>query len=594
MLDLKIINGVIVDGTGRPRFRGDIGVREGRIVAIGHVAESGREIVDAKGLVVAPGFIDCHTHYDAQVFWDPVLSPSCFHGVTTVVGGFCGFSIAPITPDAATYLKPMLARVEGMPLETLETAVPWGSWSSFGEFLAAIEDQVGLNVGFFCGHSALRRVAMGARAVGKRSTAAELAQMKTLLAASLAGGALGFSTTISPTHNDADGNPVPSRWADFSELLALAGVVRDFEGTGLELLPDLEFDPEIIELMADFSIAGQRPVNWNALAVTGRDPVAAAARAHKMLQVSDLARARGGEVIALTIPCAPVIYVNLHNGIGFDSLPGLWRTIFKLPLAERIARFQDPEARRQLAEDAAALPADSPVGYKAKFGDYVVVGAASASTKPLEGRPIREIAAERGCTPLAALLDVAIEDELVTTFAPDTGGEDRAAYDLRGELWRDDRTLIGASDAGAHLDMIDTFAFSTLLLQRGVRDHGVISLEDAIHCITDRIARYFGFIDRGRIEAGYNADLVLLDPERVGRGSTFMRYDVPGGAGRIYAEAEGVPHVFVNGVQIVRDGAHTGALPGRVLRSGKDTRTVPMDALRRAPATSEQAVQHAE
>ena len=211
MLDLKITGGTIVDGSGQPGFIGDIGIRDGRIIAMGAVPEDARETVDASGKIVSPGFIDVHTHYDAQVFWDPALSPSCFHGVTTILGGFCGFSIAPMTSDALVYLAPMLARVEGMPLETLQMAVPW-NWSSFGEYLDRIEGKVGLNAGFFAGHSAIRRVVMGERAVGEKATAQELSAMEELLGQSLAEGALGFSSTISATHNDGDGNPVPSRW----------------------------------------------------------------------------------------------------------------------------------------------------------------------------------------------------------------------------------------------------------------------------------------------------------------------------------------------------------------------------------------------
>lgn len=582
MLDLKIINGTIVDGTGAKRFRGDVGVKDGRIIAVGRVDEDAREVVDAEGLVVAPGFIDAHTHYDAQVFWDPKLSPSCFHGVTTVVGGFCGFSIAPMTPDAASYIRPMLARVEGMPLETLEQAIPWHRWNSFGEFLGLLDGNVGVNIGFFCGHSAIRRIAMGERAVGKRSTAAELAVMKRLLAESLEQGALGFSTTISPTHSDGDGNAVPSRWADFSELVELASVVRDFEGTGLELLPDLEFDPEILELMTNFSIAGDRPVNWNALAVTGNDIELSTKRTQRLLEVSDYARERGGEVVALTIPSPPNIYVNLHNGVGFDSIPGLWRSIFKVELAERIEQFRSPEVRRQLAADALSIDNNSPLAFKKNLGEYFIVNVVAEANKPYEGRKIAEIAADEGREAIDVLLDVAIADALLTTFLPDTGGEDLASYQLRSRLWEDDRTLIGASDAGAHLDMIDTFAFSTFTLQRGVRDHDVIPLERAVQLMTDRIARYFGLVDRGRLEPGFRADIVLFDETTVGRGATYLRQDLPDGSGRIYADAAGVPHVFVNGVQIVRDGEHTGALPGTVLRSGRDTRTVPMDALRHA------------
>jgi N-acyl-D-aspartate/D-glutamate deacylase len=579
MLDLKIKNGWIVDGTGRERYRGDIGVHKGQILAVGEVWQEARETLDADGLIVAPGFVDAHTHYDAQAFWDPRLTPSCFHGVTTVVGGFCGFSIAPVTPDSAAYIRPMLARVEGMPLETLEAAVPWGAWSSFGGFLDQLEGKVGLNAGFFCGHSAIRRMAMGERAVGERATAEELEEMKWLLDQSLSEGALGFSTTISPTHNDGAGDPVPSRWADFSELIALAEVVKGHEGAGLELLPNLEFGPEVVELMADFSVAGGRPVNWNALVVAG-DLESAARRAEKQLQVSDLARRRGGEVIALTIPNTPTLYVNLRDGVAFASLPGLWRTIFKTPVAERLISFRDPVVRRRLAEDAATMPTDSPLIFKTRFGDHIVVGASSPANKPLEGRHVRDIAAERGCEPLEAMLDIALEDGLDTIFTPDLGGEDRAAYELRGRLWRDDRTLIGASDAGAHLDVIDTFAFSTVVLQKGVRQFGVIGLEEAVHRMTERPARYFGLVGRGRLAPGMQADIVVFDEATVGRAAPYMRFDVPGGAGRVYAEATGVPHVFVNGVQVVKDGAHTGALPGKVLRSGKDTRTPAMDALR--------------
>ena len=289
MLDLKITGGTIVDGSGSPGYRGDVGVKDGRIVAVGKVTEDAKETVDATGRIVAPGFVDVHTHYDAQVFWDPALSPSCFHGVTTVLGGFCGFSIAPLSKEAAGYLAPMLARVEGMPLESLEAGVPW-NWRSFGEYLASIEGRVGLNAGFFAGHSAIRRVVMGERAVGEKATPEELEKMKGLLAESLEQGALGFSSSISTTHNDGDGNPVPSRFADAHEIVELGRVVRDYPGTGLELLPGMEFDEDTTRLITDFSVAGNRPVNWNALLVDGRpdDPL----RAARQLAITDHARGR--------------------------------------------------------------------------------------------------------------------------------------------------------------------------------------------------------------------------------------------------------------------------------------------------------------
>lgn len=577
MLDLKITGGTIVDGSGQPGFIGDIGIRDGRIIAMGAVPEDARETVDATGKIVSPGFIDVHTHYDAQVFWDPALSPSCFHGVTTVLGGFCGFSIAPMTCDALGYLAPMLARVEGMPLETLQMAVPW-NWSSFGEYLDRIEGKVGLNAGFFAGHSAVRRVVMGERAVGEKATAEELSAMEELLGKSLSEGALGFSSTISATHNDGDGNPVPSRWADNSELIALARVVRDHPGTGLEFLPGVDFEPGIPELITELSLASQRPVNWNALAVSGT--ANAAEKAESQLAISDFARARGGEVIALTIPCTPDVFMTFKQGFVFDSLPGVWREIFKWPVAKRMERFLDPGLRRQMAEDAASVPDDAIMVFVARLAKFRVVSVMNEASKACEGRTVGEIAEAEGREPIDVMLDLALADDLMTVFAPLLSGHDHETYVLRGKIWQDDRALIGASDAGAHLDMIDTFSFSTTVLQEGVRNHGVVSLEDAVRLMTERPARYAGLIDRGQLRPGYHADIVIFDRDTVGRGPTYNRFDVPGDQFRVYADAEGVHHVFVNGVQIVRDGEHTGSLPGTVLRSGRDTRTVAMDAMR--------------
>jgi N-acyl-D-aspartate/D-glutamate deacylase len=579
MLDSKIVGGEIVDGTGRAAFRGDVGIRDGRIVAIGQVDEPAQRTIDAAGKVVAPGFIDAHTHYDAQAFWDPTLSPSCYHGVTTIVGGFCGFSIAPVTRESAAYIKPMLARVEGMPLQTLEAAVPW-DWSTFGEFLGKLDGRIGLNAGFFVGHSAIRRIVMGQRAVGETATPDDLAQMKALLDMSLSEGALGFSTTVSPSHNDGDGNPVPSRWADHSEIIALAGVVRAHEGAGLELLPDLEFGPGMAELLTEASRAAERPVNWNVLAVTSRPD--AAAEAARKLAVTDYARERGGEVVALTIPGAPGVFMNLYTGVVFDALPGIWRELFKIPVAERIERFRDAAVRRTMAEDAARFPTTSVNAPVARFAEFRVVSTKSEQNKPYEGRLVGEIAAADGRAPLDAMLAIAVEDGLKTIFSPNYGGHERSCFELRGALWADDRTLIGGSDAGAHLDQIDTFAFSTELLQNGVRTHRVIGLEQAVHAITQRPARYFGLVDRGVIAERAHADVVVFDPATVGRGPTYMRYDLPGGRDfRLYADAIGISNVLVNGVEIVRDGEHTGALPGAVLRSGRDTRTPRLDALRR-------------
>jgi N-acyl-D-aspartate/D-glutamate deacylase len=315
MLDVAITGGTIVDGTGAPARRGDLGIRGGRIAAIGSVSEAARQTIDARGKVVAPGFVDVHTHYDAQVFWDATLSPSPFHGVTSIVGGNCGFSIAPLSDSAGDYLMRMLARVEGMPLESLRVGVPW-DWRSFGEYLDRLERRIAVNAGFMVGHCALRRVAMGERAVGHEATPAELDAMRALLAASLREGGLGFSSTISPTHNDGEGQPVPSRHASRAELIALAHVVRDFPGTTLEFLPGVSvFGDEQKALMTELSLAANRPLNWNVLSPSAdnRDYVEA------QLSATDYARARGAEVIALTVPQAMTIRINLLSGQGCSS-----------------------------------------------------------------------------------------------------------------------------------------------------------------------------------------------------------------------------------------------------------------------------------
>jgi len=570
MLDIKITGGRIADGSGQPAYLGDVGIRDGRIVAVGTVAEDARETIDATGRIVAPGFIDVHTHYDAQAFWDPTFSPSCYHGVTTVFGGFCGFSIAPLTPDAGAYLLPMLARVEGMPQETLKAGVPW-SWSSFGDFLGLLEGKVGLNCGFFVGHSAVRRVVMGERAVGSLASEAEIAEMSRLVHASLDEGAMGFSSTVSASHNDADGNPVPSRHASREELIALAATVRDHPGTSLELLPNLDFGEDTLELLKDFSLAGQRPVNWNVLNITGTSEVERE-RMDRMLSASTYARQHGAEVVALMPPSTFALRLNFMSGFVLDFLPG-WAALFRISPAERLERLKDPFVRALLREAAASSPAY--MATTVNFARYKVVEVQAEANKRYEGKLVSEIAAERGVDVFDALIDLVIADGLRTSFQPEQRGEDVETYALRKQLVEDDRILIGASDAGAHMDMIDSFAFSTKLLQRS-REYGLASVERAVQLMTQVPAEYFGLLERGEMKIGYHADVVVFDPETVATGEVYTRYDLPGTRehGRLYADAIGIDAVVVNGTLMVRDNVTTGALPGKVLRSGKDTETV--------------------
>jgi len=569
MFDTLIRGGQLIDGTGAPGRSADVGIRDGRIAAVGRLNEPAHEVIEIDGRVVTPGFIDIHTHYDAQVFWDATLSPSPFHGVTTIVGGNCGFSIAPLAPEAGGYLMRMLARVEGMPIESLEEGVPW-NWTSFGEYLDRLEGSLAVNAGFLVGHSALRRVVMGERAVGHEANAEELAEMLALLRESLSQGGLGFSSTRSAAHNDAEGQPVPSRHASVEELLALCEVVRDFPGTTLEMLPGTSvFSTEDKEILTGMSLAADRPLNWNLVAPSSDAPEVT----DNQLAASDYAAERGAVVLALTVPQEIEGRINLHNGFGFDALPG-WAEVMGLPLEERKRALADPAVRDELQ---AGADRQGPGLFKAmtNWAGMRINECFSSENKRYEGRRVGELAEERGEEAFATLLDLSLSDGLRTSFTPYLEGQTSdASWEMRGRAWTDPRTVIGASDAGAHLDTIDTFAFTTQLLGRGVRERGLIGLEEAIRQITQVPARLYGLRERGEIREGWHADLVVFDPDRIAKGPTYTRQDLPAGAGRLYADAEGIDHVFVNGQEIVRKGEFTGSHPGNVLRSGRDTETV--------------------
>jgi len=568
MLDCKITGGTIVDGTGSPAREGDIGIRAGRIAAIGDVGEDARTEIDARGKVVSPGFIDIHTHYDAQVFWDPALTPSSVHGVTTVVGGNCGFTIAPLVPEAGDYLMRMLARVEGMPLESLSQGVPW-NWRSFGEYLDRIEGGIAINAGFLVGHCALRRVVMGDDAVGKEANAAQIAAMAELLGESLAAGGLGFSSSLSPTHNDGDGNPVPSRYAAHEELLALARVVRDHPGTTLELLPGIgAFDEKQRDLMIRMSLEANRPLNWNVVICNAMVPQIAEAQ----LAVSDEAAARGAKIVALTLAQVMTMRVNLRTGFLFDTLPG-WAEVIGRPLPDRIRAFADPATRARLDEGARSEGAGL-FSFLARWENLTVDETFTPRNASLKGRKIGEIATEQGKSPLDAMLDLAVSEELRTSFLTQTFGDDADSWKMRADTWHDPRTIIGASDAGAHLDMIDTFACGTALLGPGVRDRKLMKLEAAVQQLTQAPAELYGIRDRGVLRPGAFADVVVFDANEIGVGPIHTRYDLPGGAGRLYADANGIEHVLVNGEEIVRGRDLTSRRPGTLLRSGRDTDTV--------------------
>ena len=568
MLDLIISGGTVVDGTGVPGKRADVGIADGRVVTVGEVDDSASRTIDADGLVVAPGFVDIHTHYDAQVFWDGGLTPSSIHGVTTVVGGNCGFSIAPLTDDSGEYLMNMLARVEGMPLDSLRQGCPW-DWRSFADYLDALEGNISINAGFLVGHCAIRRAVMGERSVGEKATAEDLSAMEALLEESLEGGGLGFSSTWAPTHNDGAGQPVPSRHADREELLRLCRATGRHEGTTLEFIPAVgEFSPEIQDLMASMSREADRPLNWNVLTVQSFMPDVYRAQ----LEASDLAAAQGGRVVALSLPQTMSLRLNLTSGFILDALPE-WAPVLALPLDERRRAFADPDVRSRLAAGAAS-PEAGLLGFLANWENMTIAETFEPANKELAGRKLGEVAAERGKPPFEVFCDLSVDEDLRTSFSPFIPGDDEDSWKLRAEVWQDERVVVGGSDAGAHLDMIDTFACATTLLGPGRRDRGLIGLEDAVHQLTDVPARLYGLKGRGRLAEGWVADVCVFDPETVGPKEIHTRSDLPGGAGRLYAEAAGIEHVVVGGAEAVRGGELTGDRPGQVLRSGVDTETV--------------------
>jgi N-acyl-D-aspartate/D-glutamate deacylase len=568
MLDLLIRGGTVVDGTGGPARQANVAVQAGRVVAVGDTDETARTVIDADGLYVAPGFVDLHTHYDAQLTWDPSASPSPLHGVTTVIGGNCGFSLAPSGPDHSDYLARMMARVEGMPLSSLEQ-LDW-KWSSFGDWLGRLDGLIGVNAGFLVGHSAVRRAVMGEAAVGSEADEKQTAAMVAMLHRSIEEGALGFSTSQAHTHNDGDGSPVPSRSATRGEIEALCAAVGDHGGTTLEIIvPGClnGFTDDEVDLMTTLSLLADRPVNWNVLGVSAmnRDGL------EHQLAASTTAAGRGATVVALTLPHTMKIRLSFEHGAIIDGLPG-WRELWAVPVSERIRRLSDPAVRRRLDEGARSKEAGI-IGALANWQMLLIDETFAPQNKAYEGRSVGEVAAERGQEPFDAMLDIVIADELRTGLRPPIP-ESEADWELKADVWRDPRTVVGGSDAGAHLDVMCGAIYSTSMLGEGVRKRHLLSWEEAVHQLTDVPARLYGLRDRGRLAPGTWADVVIFDPERIGQLPERTRADLPGGASRLYAEAEGIEHVLVNGTEIVRGGTFTGALPGAVLRSGADTDTV--------------------
>ncbi|MEJ6511541.1 MAG: amidohydrolase family protein, partial [Acidimicrobiales bacterium] len=484
MLDHQVIGATVVDGTGAPAVAADIGIRDGRIVAIvepGRLQEESRETFDATGLVVSPGFVDMHTHYDAQLFWDPFAAPSNVHGVTSVIGGNCSFSIAPVHPEDADYIRRMLAKVEGMPLAALEQGVPW-TWSTFGEYLDALEGTIAVNAGFMVGHSALRRYVLGAEANFRAATPSELDDMRRALGASIKSGALGLSMDCSSSHSDGNGDPVPAKGADREEILSLCEETGQWPGTTLEGIFEGAsdgFDESELELLPAMSVRANRPLNWNLLVVDTRDP----GRVDRHLAVSKRARELGGRVVALTMPVIVPMNMSFGNYCALNLMPG-WGPILNSPVPERIEMLRDEATRRMMVARADSEEAGM-FRRLAGFADYIIGDTFSDTNEGLAGRKVRDIATERGdAEPFDTLIDIVIADDLRTVLWPSAPDDDDAHWDMRRELWDEPDVILGGSDAGAHLDRMCGGSYPTRLLADSLRGRKLLSLERAVQALT--------------------------------------------------------------------------------------------------------------
>ena len=571
MLDKVIRGGTVVDGTGSPSRVADIGIKDGRIVAIGVVEQEAAEVIDATGCIVTPGFVDPHTHYDAQLLWDPTASPSSVHGVTTIIGGNCGFTLAPLIPGDAEYLRKMMSKVEGMPLAALENGTDW-SWETFAEYLGRLEGNISVNAGFLVGHCAIRRYVMGPAAVGAEASDEHIAGMRAELAKSIQSGALGFSFTNSTSHSDGDGEPVASRWATHDELIALCEEVGLHEGTTLEgIVPGCldRFADDEIELLGLMSAAANRPMNWNVLTVDSRE----ADRVPRQISAYDRSIELGGKVVALTMPVQVPMNMSFSSFCGLWLLPG-WQQILGVPLAERIQRLQDPDTRVLMLENSLSQAAGV-FRRLADWGDYVIGDTYSAANEGLKGRVVRDVAIERGKSSFGTLLDIVIADELKTILWPTPQDDDAESWRMRAELWQDGRAMIGGSDAGAHLDRMCGAPYPTRWLADCIRGRKLVPVEFAVKMMTSQPAKLFGLVDRGELREGACADVVVFNPDEIGSEDAMLVTDLPGNSSRLTAGSFGVKRVLVNGVTIVENGVANGAVPGTVLKSGKDTYTVP-------------------
>ena len=567
MNDLVIRGGTVVDGTGLARRRADVAVRDGKIAEVGHVSAKGAHEIDAGGCIVAPGIIDVHTHYDPQLTFDPYATSSCYHGVTTVLAGNCGFSVAPVRPEGRDYLKAMFAKVEGMDPAALD-AVVW-DFESFPEYLQAREGKLGVNLACYVGHSTLRRFVMGAEGSEREATDPEVEQMRALVREAVVAGAAGFSSSDVPTQVDGDDRPIASRFAAKSELAALVEESGRAGGGSVAYLPESVIgglDATDEALLVDLAKRARVPVVIQG--VGGRDKVdAPTAGWDNAKRFLDDAALQGAAIFSVLRNHPFDRPIDLGAGTPLYAGVFPWAEIMDLPHAEKLAKLNDPAQRERMRYAVENPNRDPKAGSTLPPPHWDVTFVAEvrdAGNERYLRRSIAEIARELGKAPADAMIDLALSEDLQTKFR----------WENRTPVWEDavresmkhPSMLMGISDGGAHLDRDDGADWSSHFLRFWVLDRGEWTLEEGIRQLTQVPAALAGFHDRGALLPGYAADLMIFDPAEVGPGTKRVEADLPGGHARFCARPRGFRATLVGGEPIVLDGKLTDALPGRVLR----------------------------
>ncbi len=559
--DLVIKNGTIVDGSGLPRYRADVGVRHGRIATIGRIRERAHETLDADGQVVAPGFVDGHTHMDAQIFWDPLGTCSCWHGVTSVVMGNCGFTLAPCADSDKHLVMRNLERAEDIAPEAMNAGIRW-KWTTFPEYLDCLESlPKGINYASYLGHSALRTYVMGERAFEKPAGEDDLRAMERELRDSLRAGAIGFTTSRSPSHETPDRRPVASRLATWDEVRRLVGLMGDMNAGIFELAGErFGGDPEGLReyhvRLRDLAVETGRPLTFG---VFSRRSEPDFWRSYIAL-LEETATA-GGRMFAQVHSRALTVVLSFKTSLPFDRLP-VWKDLRSLPLAEQKQRLRDPELRRRLVAAARERDQRRPIGAEPRSAEYDWIFVMDTAEGP--HRSVAEIARERGVDPVEAMIDLALEKDLERFFLQPIANEDQ---DHALELMKHPRTVVTFSDSGAHVSQIMDASLQTHVLSHWVRAKQALTLEQGVRMLSFEPATHWGFTDRGLIREGLAADLLVFDPETIAPEMPEVVHDLPAGARRLVQKARGFSATVVNGEVVLRDGKPTGALPGQLLRA---------------------------